>query len=91
MDAMDTFASFFCHACGAVDRVELLEGETEAEFGHKLVHSFEEYRWRQRPSSDPEEPLQELWCGKCADEFAFSEPEPTPETFQDVRRKKLFH
>ena len=89
---MDPFAAFFCHACGAVDRVEFLDGETEADFGHKLVRSFEKYRWRERPSSDPEEPLQELWCGACADEFDSSvEPKPTPEAFQAVRRKKMSH
>lgn len=87
---MDTFAAFFCHACGVADRVEFSDGETEAEFGLKLARSFEDYRWRERPFSDPEEPLPELWCGACHDEFDSSaEPKFTPEGFQAVKRQKL--
>jgi hypothetical protein len=86
---MNTFAAFYCHACGAVDRVEFLDGETEADFGHKLAWSFAKFGWRERPTSDADDPLQELWCGSCHHEFTSRpEPKPTPEAYQAIRREK---
>jgi len=86
---MDVFAAFYCHSCGAVDRVEFLDGETEGDFGHKLTRSFAKFAWRERPTSDSEDPLPELWCGACHDEFiSLPEPKPTPEGYQAVKREQ---